>query len=284
MSNIPASAKAKVESTRFRSVPFKAPTTSKDTGDTSTATQNPAEKSSGASTKQTRQQQRAATWRQDQEEEEAGKPEKTPAVVLSSAAKKRMSFIKKEFNENAQMVNCYVVLGHHPPSTQVTEDETPLHPAKVALLIAEEMDGATFMERTLRVDVAAQGGMRGDKMQSKDNMKRTIYVGNLDFEAREEDVRAFFESLVTKERGETLGEDDGSSSEASGDDEAGSSDTDGNEGFTQKTDTTLGWVKNVRIIRDHDTQLGKGFAYVQFRVSTNLLDTFKTFTHYCLCS
>ena len=31
------------------------------------------------------------------------------------------------------------------------------------------------------------------------------------------------------------------------------------------------WVKNVRVVRDKDTQLGKGFAYIEFAVSTSLL-------------
>jgi nucleolar protein 12 len=60
-------------------------------------------------------------------------------------------------------------------------------------------------------------------------------VGSLDFAAKDEDLRVFFESLLTTER--------------------------------QPAPDGQSWVTHVRIVRDADTQLGKGFAYVEFAVS-----------------
>ena len=87
--------------------------------------------------------------------------------------------------------------------------------------------------------------------------KATLFVGNLEFTSKEEDLRAFFESVVVAERGKPgeKGDDDESDSESEEEDEG-------------KKDKPRTWVKRVRIIRDKDTQLGKGFAYVQFVVST----------------
>jgi len=66
-------------------------------------------------------------------------------------------------------------------------------------------------------------------------------VGNLEFAAKEEEVRVFFEGLVAKERGKAKAEEG-----------------EGGEGR---------WVTNVRIVRDRATGLGKGFAYVALKVS-----------------
>ena len=85
--------------------------------------------------------------------------------------------------------------------------------------------------------------------------KATVFVGNLDFASKEEDLRVFFEALVCEERGkpeEKAGSEDDSEVE------------DGVREDGEKKPRT--WVKRVRIIRDRDTQLGKGFAYVQFVV------------------
>jgi nucleolar protein 12 len=61
-----------------------------------------------------------------------------------------------------------------------------------------------------------------------------LFVGGLDYAAKEEDVRVLFEELVKSERG---------SSEDR-------------------------YVTGVRIVRDAATQLGKGFGYIHFKVST----------------
>ena len=90
--------------------------------------------------------------------------------------------------------------------------------------------------------------------------KATLFGGNLEVTSKEEDLRAFFESVVVAERGMP--------GEKSGDDESDSESDQEEEGKKDKPRT---WVKRVRIIRDKDTQLGKGFAYVQFVVSTTSL-------------
>jgi nucleolar protein 12 len=82
----------------------------------------------------------------------------------------------------------------------------------------------------------------------------------LDFASREEDVRVFFEGLVSAERGPR--------SAVTGDD----SDTENEEGTDDPNahgSKPKTWVTRVRIIRDKDTQLGKGFAYVQFAVGVS---------------
>jgi nucleolar protein 12 len=73
------------------------------------------------------------------------------------------------------------------------------------------------------------------------NPKLSVFVGNLDFGCKEEDLRVFLEGVVSSERGPP-GED---------------ASEDG--GKRLKT-----WVTRVRIVRDKETQLGKGFGYVQF--------------------
>ena len=118
-----------------------------------------------------------------------------------------------------------------------------MSPHEAARLAVEKCNGTIFMDRTIRLDslgkpadgtgkqTALSGAFAGDP-------KSSVFVGNLDFASKEEELRVFFESLITAERG--------SPSHAS--------------------DAPEHWVSRVRIVRDKDTQLGKGFAYVQFTV------------------
>ena len=103
-----------------------------------------------------------------------------------------------------------------------------------------------------------EGAMAGDP-------KATVFVGNLEFTSKEEDLRAFFETLVCEERGKP-GEKRGDESDE--EDDESESDVDDDDGGAKDSSKPRAWVKRVRIIRDRDTQLGKGFAYVQFVVST----------------
>lgn len=74
-------------------------------------------------------------------------------------------------------------------------------------------------------------GKRDAWLPTGTDPKCSLFVGGLDYAAKDDDVRAFFEALVTAERAAP---------------ESGS------------------WVTGVRIVRDRDTQMGKGFAYVHF--------------------
>ena len=114
----------------------------------------------------------------------------------------------------------------------------------------EKCDGLQYLGRTLRVDRTGTHGNANRTSSSHragllDN-RRTVFVGNLDFESQEENVRAFFENLLVGEKG--------SAADAA----------DSDEGDKRMSGT---WVKHLRIIRDRDTQLGKGFAYLELRVS-----------------
>lgn len=104
------------------------------------------------------------------------------------------------------------------------------------------------MARTIRVDSvrlpSAVGlesasnalAKRDAWLPSGTNPKMSVFVGGLDYAAQEQDVRVFFEELVKAERGPRA----------------------------------TSYITGVRIVRDKDTQLGKGFGYVHFAVSPSL--------------
>jgi nucleolar protein 12 len=108
-------------------------------------------------------------------------------------------------------------------------------------------NGQLYNERTIRVDrlrkPSGEGlatattalGKRDAWLPSGTDPKRSLFVGGLDYASKEEDVRVFFEELVKAERG-------------------------AREGGGR-------WVTEVRLIRDRETQMGKGFGYVHFVVS-----------------
>lgn len=134
-----------------------------------------------------------------------------------------------------------------------------LAPDEAAKGAVTALDNMQYMGHTLRADTV--GGGIGDP-------KRTVFVGSLDFASHEEDVRVFFEGLVSAERGPRIavtGDDSNSDNEE---------DTDDLNAHEAKPKT---WVTRVRIIRDKDTQLGKGFAYVQFSVRLYSSSTSRNF-------
>lgn len=154
-------------------------------------------------------------------------------------------------------VNAYVVFAHPLPDDGTRPSNLPplppaMDPYDAASLAADKCDGTVFLERTIRVDVVKKGVGSGQVKGGEiyGDPKRTLFVGSLDFASKEEDLRIFFEGLLSAERGPPPEADSDEEEEAQ-------------SGTMAKSSS---WVKRVRIIRDKDTLLGKGFAYVQFVV------------------
>ena len=166
---------------------------------------------------------------------------------LTPQEKKRVAFIKQDFHERGDSVNAYIVFAHPPPKEI---DKRPkamdiMDPYQAAKIVVEKCDRTIFEERTLRVDSVRKRSAEDASGEGVGDPKLSIFVGNLDFASKEEDLRVFFETLVTAERGTRPQAEDS-------EDENGT--------------RTSRWVTRVRIVKDKDTQLGKGFAYVQFAV------------------
>ncbi|KAH9080270.1 hypothetical protein EDB83DRAFT_2670587 [Lactarius deliciosus] len=178
---------------------------------------------SAAPAPRTHSLERTAEWR-------ASKGDDVPAPPprLTSHDKKKIAFIRHELHEEADTVAAYVLFAY---GGELAPDEA----ARTAIVV---LDNSPFMGHTLRADTLGDGV--GDP-------KCTVFVGSLDFASHEEDLRTFFEGVVSAERGPpSAAADSGSDDEASAE-------------AKPKT-----WVTRVRIVRDKDTLLGKGIAYVQF--------------------
>lgn len=252
---------------RFRSVAFSAPTSSLDD-------KKIAPDPSILSTKEKRQKSRAEIWRETDgenkrstEKKSAGndvmdddRPQNPSHTTLTPAQRKRVAFYKHEFHKDADSANAYVVFAHTP---EAMKDDSTIHPTEAARLLVEKGNGTIFMSRTLRMDRVGQW-KTGLPPNEKDQMNLqvlpdppcTLFVGNLDFSAKEEDLRTFFDSLLSKERGEPP------------EDQLKTGESDEMNSLKKNP-----WVVSVRIIRDRDTQLGKGFAYVRFIVCIQLIIT-----------
>lgn len=242
---------ASIESIRFRSVAFQKPTTKLPTSDDETT--RPSTKSKSETEKgRAHDRDRAAHWREAQDAKDDAAVRKDEKKFLTAAAKKKIAFIKGELHPTAASANAYLVFAYPHPDGAVEEQKHILDPHEAARLAVEKCDGTVFLERTIRVDRVGNKSVQVDGTSPilPGDPKRTLFVGNLDFASKEEDLRIFFESLVAAERGppptpqENDGEEDG-------------------EGQLSRRPA---WVNRVRIIRDKETQLGKGFAYVQFEV------------------
>ena len=188
---------------------------------------------------------RISSWR-GSKGSSADDPEKK---FLTPREKKRVAFIKRDFHEGGDAVNAYIVFAHPPPkqTAERSENVPPLpdimDPYEAAKVAVEKCDGTIFEGKTIRVDNVRKGGSGDAGGEGLGDPKLSIFVGNLDFVSKEEDLRAFFETLVTNERGARP--------------------RDSEDGEKVRSSR---WVTRVRIVKDKDTQLGKGFAYVQFVV------------------
>lgn len=188
--------------------------------------------------------------------------------------RKKYLFLTNQFHTSGTTVHAYIVFAYQ-PSTQDRPANLPLlpdvlDPYEAAKQAVKQADGSEFEGRVIRVDFVGsvkgkgkgkdekaeeegEGAIVGEDMKAfKDaDPKLTLFVGNLDLGSQEEDLRAFFESLMKTERGEPPSS-------------LSDSTPDGHDGERK---TLRRWVTHVRIIRDKETQLGKGIAYVQFIVS-----------------
>ncbi|WFD00484.1 Nucleolar protein 12 [Malassezia yamatoensis] len=248
----------KIVSLRFRSVSFKTPT-------------NDFSKDPEAANAATRRRERARKFRELQNGNDQSAPE--PQPMLTAQQKRKIAFINHEVNERADTVNAYVRVGDpklvHAHLEKQQKKKQPLDPRisghVLAALMVASVNNTLFAERHLRADLVepltpseivqaglekvrlADGSQVGASAQA--DLKRTLFVGNLDFETNEEEVRSLFEKLVREERG------------APPSDATSSLRLDGE---AQPSWSSAEWVQSVRIIRDKATQLGKGFAYVKF--------------------
>ncbi|OJA15831.1 hypothetical protein AZE42_04026 [Rhizopogon vesiculosus] len=228
LSSVPT---AKIESARFRSVAFQKPTTKLPDGDGKEKGPRPHDRD------------RTSSWRKDNPA--ADEPKNDEKKFLTPSQKKKVAFINHELHPSADSVNAYIVFAHPPPAKERPSNLPPpppvMDPFEAARLAVEKCNGTVFMDRTIRVDSLGRLADDNGKQSALSaafggDPKSTVFVGSLDFASKEEDVRAFFESLLTAERGAP----------------------------SQASEVTKSWVSRVRIVRDKDTQLGKGFAYVQF--------------------
>ncbi|KAK9454171.1 hypothetical protein V1511DRAFT_502947 [Dipodascopsis uninucleata] len=121
------------------------------------------------------------------------------SIAFSEMLPRKVAFIQQKLHDKRQSVNAYIVFDSE-------------EGARNALA----SNGEIVLDHHLRVDSVAH--------PAKQDTKRSVFIGNLDFECNDEELWAHF-------------------------------------------DKNVGEVEYVRIIRDSKTNVGKGFAYVQFKDS-----------------
>ncbi|KAF8467759.1 hypothetical protein BDZ91DRAFT_723028 [Kalaharituber pfeilii] len=117
------------------------------------------------------------------------------SVAFSEQIPRKAALAAHKLHEKQQTVNAYIV-----------------YKTKEAAREALKLNGTVVLDRHIRVDSVAH--------PAKHDTKRSVFIGNLDFEAQEESLWRHFVSC--------------------------------------------GKIEYVRIVRDSATNVGKGFAYVQF--------------------
>lgn len=236
---------AKIESVRFRSITFQKPTTKlpSDADNTPSSSKAPKQPTTDKESLRQHDIDRISSWRssKDAPTDDSGKKYLTPQE------KKRVAFIKHDFHEHGDSTNAYIVFAHPPPKEALKHSGTDniMDPYEAAKIAVKKCDGTVFESKTIRVDGVRKCGVGDISKEGLGEPKLSIFVGNLDFATKEEDLRAFFETLLTNERG-ARPQDPGS--------------------VDEHETRSPNWVTRVRVVKDKDTQLGKGFAYVQFVV------------------
>ncbi|EST07208.1 RNA recognition motif domain protein [Kalmanozyma brasiliensis GHG001] len=288
----------KAHGLRFRSVAFSVPTVHLDADDDHDADKKKAKK---GKTKERSQNYREAVAAVEGESAQA---------PLTAQQKRKIAFINKDFHEKAKSVSAYITIAHPSavlahlhdiaPAKAKSKGATSAGPialdprltgSVLAALIAAFADGADFQGRHLRVDLVKSispsevlsAGL--EKVKSFDGVlvgssnsavdpKSTLFVGGLDFETDEEEVRAFFEGLLAEEIGAA---GDAITIPITGLDgkpapssllESLSSEfpfvPPEKRSTTESVTRAAQFVRSVRLIHDAATQMGKGFGYVRF--------------------
>lgn len=129
--------------------------------------------------------------------------------IVDGKIPRKGAVIQKRFNENGDSVHAYIVF--------MTEDS-----AQASLILNMAMIGGNH----IRVDRACppRKKLKGDNSHLYDN-KRTVFVGNLPFDVKDEEIYQLFSGIKNLETS----------------------------------------IEAVRVIRDPGTSLGKGVAYVLFK-------------------
>ncbi|KAK9446848.1 uncharacterized protein V1518DRAFT_422796 [Limtongia smithiae] len=125
------------------------------------------------------------------------------SVAFAEMLPRKIAFLQHKLHEHRSTVNAYIVF----------RDSDAKPGAAAATAAARALNGSVLLSRHIRVDAVAH--------PAKQDHKRCVFVGNLDFEAEEEALWTAF--------------------------------------------AAAGEVEYVRVVRDAKTNMGKGFAYVQFK-------------------
>ncbi|PWN91702.1 hypothetical protein FA10DRAFT_73215 [Acaromyces ingoldii] len=209
-----------VKAVRLRSIPFSKPTDDYQADDPESAERGQ------------KRRDRARAWKETEggtvKDQEAGSKGK---VFLNAKQKRKVAYIQGEVNEKADALNAYVTIDLAGQrrldayAQRYNADVSKLTDKTLAALLAFTSNNTLFRGRHIRCDLVRSletsailsagldqvrtpnGSLLGQSMGTNAaamdiNMRRrTIFVGNVDFEAKEEEVREFFEALVRRERG-----------------------------------------------------------------------------------
>lgn len=213
-----------VKSVRLRSIPFSKPTDDYQAEDAETAERSQ------------KRRDRARAWKETdggmlKEGDEAATGSKTGKVFLNARQKRKVAYIQGEVNEKADAVHAYVTITLAGEkrleafAKRNNTDVSTLTNQTLAALLAYTSNNTLFLGRHIKCDLARSlqtsdilasgldqiktpsglllGQSIGTNAATMDinTRRRTIFVGNVDFEAKEEEVREFFEALVRRERG-----------------------------------------------------------------------------------
>lgn len=284
---------AKLDTIRFRSLQLATPAFTNDGRDTVTNTRSHPHNADDDDEEEEEEEEdkpdnharkRARRWKSGEVDSNTDGSKKKKIQFLTAAQKKKIGAIKGQVHEKASSCIAYVVwdvvdvvkkqVGGDDDGGDKTsskekkkknkekekDDLSKTTPQEIASLIVKYGNNTVFEGFTLRLDHVkgsisplpvndenanedssskTQRELALERKARLEEEKRTLYIGSLDFEEKEQSIRELCENLIIEERGQPPKNDD---------------------------ETKEAWVERVRLVRDPETGLGKGFAYVMFKV------------------